>query len=387
MRRQYWLTWATSLLFFVAFYTLLVPLPLYLAATHLPDWQIGVIMGAFGLASLIGRPLAGLGADRFGCRPVMLCGVVALLIGVAGVNVTTNPLWLFILRLLQAIGYVAFTTASNALVAALAAPEERKSMLTRFGAAANVAMTLTPASINALLPRLTIHGALWVSGFFAVVSGALALLISDSKQAAEHPARPVISLSVSRRVVIPMILAALCGCAFGVFLQFLPLLTERRGGLASGPIFAAYGAGIVITRFFSARWMDRGDQRLILRIGYLLLASGLWLFASGDNWLIFVAAALCVASGSGLQTGLLMNLHVEALPPAARASAIAFYYLGFDLGIGGGAWLLAPILQHFGVGALYGSAGLVAFLGTIAVQFVQRRTAHQEPASLPAPIR
>jgi MFS family permease len=387
VRRQYWLTWATSLLFFVAFYTLLVPLPLYLAAIPLPDWQIGVIMGAFGVASLVGRPLAGLGADRFGCRPVMLCGVIALLIGVAGVNVTTNPVLLFVLRLLQATGYVAFTTASNALVAALAAPEARKSMLTRFGAAANVAMTLTPASINALLPRLTLNGALWVSGFFAVVSGALALRITGGKREAASPARPAVPRRISRRVVIPMLLAALSGCAFGVFLQFLPLLTERRGGLASGPIFAAYGAGIATTRFLTARWMDRGDQRLILRIGYLLLALGLWLFASGDRWPVFVAAALCVASGSGLQTGLLMNLHVEALPPEARASAIAFYYLGFDLGIGGGAWLLAPVLQYFGIGALYGSAALIALLGAIIVQLVQRSGVNEEPASLPAPIR
>lgn len=370
-RREYWLTWSTSLLFFVAFYTLLVPLPLYLVDIGLPDWQIGLILGAFGVASLIGRPLAGMAADRFGSRTVMLAGAAALLVGVAGVNATTDPAVLFVLRLFQAAGYVAFTTASNALVVALAPHAERKSLLTRFGAAANVAMTLTPATINALLPLLTLTGALWVAGLFALVSGGMALLIGKPAPALASSIAPV-QLRIPRSALLPMLLAAVCGVGFGAFFQFLPLLTERQGGIASGPLFALYGASIALTRFVAARWMDRGDERLILRLGYALLALGLLLFAGSQLWLLLALAAFCVASGSGLLTGLLMNLHVEALPPAARGSAVALYYLGFDLGIGGGAWLLAPVLQQWGIGALFACAALIASTGIILVQFVPR---------------
>jgi MFS family permease len=379
-RTNYWLTWNTSLLFFIAFYTLLVPLPLYLVAIGLPDWQIGVIMGAFGVASLVGRPLAGLGADRFGPRTVMLCGVIALLLGVAGVQMTTNPVLLFVLRLLQATGYVAFTTASNALVVALAAPTERKSLLTRFGAAANVAMTLTPATVDALLPWLTLTGALGMSALFALICGGLALRVQPPPREGAGGFVPL-QWGLLRRVLLPMTLAAICGLAFGSFLQFLPLLTERRGGFSSGIIFGCYGAAIALTRFLIARWMDQGDQRLILRIGFLLLALGLTLLAVGQSWIIFVLGAIGVAAGSGMQTGLLMNLHVEALPTTARGSAVAFYYLGFDLGIGGGAWLLAPVLQAAGIGGLYACAAGVAVLGALVVQAVRQQTPTGEPTA------
>jgi predicted MFS family arabinose efflux permease len=386
-RQNYWLTWSTSLLFFVAFYTLLVPLPLYLVEIGLPDWQIGVIMGAFGVASLIGRPLAGLAADRIGYRTVMLAGMTALLVGVSGLSLTANPTILFVLRLLQALGYVAFTTASNALVVALAAPGERKSLLTRFGAAANVAMTLTPATINVLLPLLKLQGALWVSSLFALISSGLALRVRMPPPAKSEQLAPGRRLTIPRSVLLPIVLAMICGVGFGAFLQFLPLLTERRGGLASGPLFAVYGAGIALTRMIIARWMDEGDQRLILRFSFLLVTLGLFLFAVGHAWSILALAALCVAAGAGMQTGLLMNLHVEALPPAARGSAIAFYYLGFDLGIGGGAWLLAPALQRWGIGGLYLCAAAISLLGALMVQFVRQKSPVGEPVSVTTPAR
>jgi MFS family permease len=367
--RNYWQTWTASLLFFVAFYTLLVPLPLYLVEIGLPDWQIGLILGAFGVASLIGRPLAGLAADRLGYRPVMVGGALTLIIGVAGVTLTTQPALLFGLRLLQAGGYVAFTTASNALVVALAAPDERKSLLTRFGAAANVAMTITPATINFLLPWLTLNGALWVAGGFALICGGLALRV-QSPRSNLPTSTPLLAQVRTRRIVLPLLLAMLVGCGFGTFLQFLPLLAERRGGVSSGLLFALYGAGIALTRFLVARWMDRGDQRLILRLGYGLLTLGLLCFATGQSWLLFAPAALLVASGSGLLTGPLMNLSVEALPAAARGSAVAIYYLGLDLGIGGGAWLLAPVLERYNVGGLFAAAALIAATGVILVQWI-----------------
>jgi predicted MFS family arabinose efflux permease len=84
VRRDYWMAWSATLLFFSAFYALLVPLPRYLILARLTDAQIGLVLGAFGVASLIGRPLAGIAADRWGQRRVMRWGSVALLVGAVG---------------------------------------------------------------------------------------------------------------------------------------------------------------------------------------------------------------------------------------------------------------------------------------------------------------
>ena len=149
--REARLTFFVTLLFFIAFYTLIVPLPRYLAAVGLHDWQVGLVLGAFGIASLIGRPLAGLATDRLGRRGVIFVGAALFVVGVLSVQLTNN-LWLLLCaRILQALGYVAVTTSATARITDVTPAAQRASTIAAFGIAANIAMTLTPASVDALI--------------------------------------------------------------------------------------------------------------------------------------------------------------------------------------------------------------------------------------------
>ncbi len=179
----HWAVWSASLLFFGAFYTLLVPIPLYLEAIGLPDWQIGFVLGAFGVASLFGRPLAGAVNDSLGSRAVILFGTVALAAGAALMSFASSPALLFGLRILQAGGYVTFTTAATALVADLSPPARRGAALALFGVAANLAITLTPATVSAGMEQLTLlyrcptdPCPMWCGGMSARVDGSAGIL-------------------------------------------------------------------------------------------------------------------------------------------------------------------------------------------------------------------
>jgi len=182
MTAEYWRTWTSAFLFFGGFYALLVPLALYLAACDFADWQVGIILGAFGIAALIGRPLAGVCADVWGRGPLLRLGALSLLIGAGGVPFTKAAAPLFVLRIMQAVGYVAFTTAISARVADLAEPHKKGSALALFGVSINLAITVTPMAVNALLPTIKVNGA------FAVAAGlaAAAALLSLSRTTGPH---------------------------------------------------------------------------------------------------------------------------------------------------------------------------------------------------------
>jgi predicted MFS family arabinose efflux permease len=369
--RAYWLAWLATLAFFVGFYALLVPLPRYLAAIGLPDWQIGLVLGAFGVASLIGRPVSGVASDRFGPRRVMLAGAASLAVGGLSVGLSTNVGVLFGLRMLQAGGYVAFTTAGTALVVSLVESEERARRLAVFGAAANVAISLTPAAVSALLQVAPLSAGFIAAGVCATLGGGLALALPDLSGAARAPAG-VQRWAIPRRLWLPMLATGLLGAGFAAFFQFAPILAERRG-VSAGLLYAVYGAAIIATRLVGGRLLDRLDvSQVVGAAAAVMLFSQALLAVGGAEALLLIGAAGVAISG-GLFHPALIARHAALLPDAPGRASAAFY-VAFDLGIGLGSWLLGLALQLGGVAGLYWTAaGLAGVVLAVAPTLRARR--------------
>lgn len=376
--RGYWTAWAATLLFFGAFYTLLVPLPRYLVEVGLADWELGLVLGAFGVASLVGRPLAGLAADRWGPRPVLLVGALALIVGAVAVPLARHVVPLFVLRLCQAAGYVAFTTAGTALVIRLTPPEVRGQRLALFGAAANVAITLVPAAMSVLLADAPLSAAFFVAGGLALVAGGLALRLDAPTVASGAERQGVVSLWP---LLAPMAVAALFGAGFAAFFQFVPLLAERRAGLTAGAFYTIYGLGIIAARVLTGPLLDRWSIGRTLCVAIGLMVAGLVGLALGGPSVSLGLAAALIAVGSGLSHPALLAHHAAMLP-AAPGRASAAFYLGFDLGIGLGSVLFGVALQLAGLRGLYGVAALLvlAALPLVPLLARQRRASAEVPA-------
>lgn len=369
--RAYWLVWAATLVFFGGFYALLVPLPLYLTRAGLADWQIGLVLGAFGVASLLGRSPAGIAVDRWGPRTVLLAGAGALLAGAVGVGLTTDMVMLGGLRLLQAVGYVAFTTAGTGLVIALTPAAEHGRRLAIFGAAANVAITLTPAAVGALLAVAPLESGFWAAGSLALLAGGLAGRIAAPRHTAAGWPGWRAAWRFPRRLGPAMLAAGLHGAGFAAFFQFAPLLAERRGAPA-GLLYTVYGAGIILARLLGGRWLDRVGIGPALLAASLLLLAGLGLAAVAILPLGLALAAVLVAAGSGLSHPALLAHHARLLP-GAPGRASAGFYLGFDLGIGLGSWLVGAALQLAGLTGLYGAAALLVALSLPLIPALARQ--------------
>lgn len=388
----YWTVWTSALLFYSAFYTLLVPMPLYLEAVGLPDWQIGFVMGSLGVASLFGRPLAGWINDSLGSRLVILFGTLSLGIGAALVSFTSNPALLFGLRLLQAGGYVLFTTAATALVADLSLPARRGAALALFGAAANVAITIIPGTVGAQLDQLTLGGAFWLSGGLALLASGLvwgAIPRSQNNTSLYHMGgwqaiqRTVLrspqafattySRYVSRFLALhapmqgPMLTSWLYGVSFGPsFFTFLPLLMERRGFEQVQLAYAIYGITIISTRILTRRLNDRPNRTWVLVLSMLVNTVGLAGFAFAQTLPMLLGSTALIAAGSGVVHPSLIAMCVDRMEDDQRGRATAGFYLAFDLGIGIGHWILGPVLDSFGLAEMFMTAALISISGAIS---------------------
>jgi predicted MFS family arabinose efflux permease len=354
-RTAYWLAFLATLSFFAGFYALLVPLPRYLTSVGLPDWQVGLVLGAFGIASLVGRPIAGVATDRFGSRPVLLAGAASLAIGSLAVPATAALAVLMLLRLFQAAGYVAFTTASTALVVNLVAPEARARKLAVFGAAANLAISLTPAAIAALLTLAPLEAGFLASASFALLGGGLALCLpSRATDVAKRAGR----WTLPRTVWLPMLATALLGAGFAAFFQFAPILADRRD-VSSGLLYTIYGVAIIATRLIGGRLLDRFSVSSVVALAAVLMLIGHALVAATTAPQVVLIAPVLVAASGGLFHPTLIAHHAALLPDTPGRASAAFY-VAFDLGIGLGSWLFGVMLQVAGLPGLYGSAALLA---------------------------
>lgn len=380
--RSYWTAWVATLTFFAGFYTLLAPLPRYLEQIGLPDWQIGIILGAFGVASLLWRTVAGVGVDRWGSRPIMVLGSVSLIVGAVAVPLTVNPWLLGGLRLLQAAGYVAFTTAGTALIIRLTPEEERGRRLAIFGAAANVAITLAPAATTALLTIVPLEVSFWVTGLLALLGGCLAALIPPPPRDGQQVRDWRQGFSFPRLLWLPMLTAGLFGAGFAAFFLFAPLLGERRDA-PPGLLYTVYGIGIISTRIVGSRWLDRAGTGPTLLLSAILLASGLGLASIAWTTLWLGLAAFVIAVGSGIFHPVLIAHHARLLP-GAPGQATAGFYLGFDLGIGLGSWLLGGILDVAGLTWLFATAALLILLTVPLLPALTRAARPADPAPAPA---
>jgi predicted MFS family arabinose efflux permease len=365
------LTFAVTLIFFLGFYALLQPQPLYLTEQGLADFEVGLVLGAFGIASLLGRPFAGLAADRFGRRAVIWAGTAFFVTGVLGVLTTASVPLLMLCRVGQALGYAAVTTAATARITDLAPPAERGSAIARFGIAANLAMTITPAAVGLMLGWLTVPGAFVLAAGLGLLSGLLAFFFhGDATHAVAGAGGPLWVLP--RAVLTPWLVSLVLGVGFGVWLQYLPLLTQRRGVEPAGLLYAVYGVSIIVTRLVTGRLVDRDNSRGLQTAAFGFFVTGLLLYAfTGTLW-TYIPATILVAAGGGILHPLLMARHVTLMPEKMRGRAVSTFYLAFDLGNGIGVWVLGFVLQRYGLAALYAVAAAVAALGLLQSLWPQR---------------
>lgn len=368
LNRAFWATFVAAVSFFAAFYTLLVPLPRYMTTSGLPDWQVGLVMGAFGVASLFGRPLMGLLCDRYGVRPVIFAGALALAIGSISVVATTSVFVLFGCRVVQALGYVAFTTASTALVSDLVPASARGVALARFGAAANVAISVIPALVTNNLDTLTLVGAFVLCAVLALVSAAVILVVVPRQALAPTPIVWTALFNFPRVLWPAMLTTLLLGVGFGAYLSYVPILAERRAIPSLGWVYTVYGIAIIVTRMLTGTLLDRPDRRDVLWPSVIMMAAGMICFANArDVWWLCLAAILTASSG-GIWHPALIAIHVDSI--AQRGRATAAFYLAFDLGIGAGTWLLAIVLQYTGIGALFVGAAVFVLLAGVCQRWI-----------------
>jgi predicted MFS family arabinose efflux permease len=316
--------------------------------------RAALLSTAFALPYALGQPVLGPVADAVGkTRVITACVIVLLAASLAGA--IAPSFWtLLITRVAAGIAAGGIFPTALAITGDLVPVQQRQVALGRL-----LACALSGAVLGA-----TLGGAIsdlfgWRFVLF-VLAGCSALALAGAIfgfPKSTPAARFEFSSAIEGyRRIFANPLARFCyggvlvegACVFGL-LPFVAVILHASGeerATIAGLVVAGFPVGGVILSITMPMLLSLFGQPGLMRLGGLLVASALIVFAWAGWWPVGFAAFVALGLGFYMiHTGI--QLFATELAPASRASAVALHAMFFFLGQGSG-----PVFYGLGIGKL-----------------------------------
>jgi MFS family permease len=363
MARPMILTLFVSFFTMVGFYLLLSVVPLYAEAAGGGNSGAGLATAVFMLSTVLAQVWMPRILARFGYREVLAAGL--LLLGLpAFLYVPVGEVTAILaVTLARGAGFGVAIVALAALVTELAPPERRGEALGLYGVVLTLPTIFCAALGLWLVERLGYEPVFLIGASAPLLAFAAALGIS-SPQAREE-GRGVGLLSGLRRgpLLRIFLLFASCTAASGVVVTFLPL--SAPGPFSAATALLLLGIASTFFRWWSGRFGDRRDPRLLLAPG--LVCAALGMAALSLEGFALLGGALLFGAGFGALQNTSLLLIMQRVPKPEYGLGSTLWNLAFDAGTGAGAFVFGFVVAVAGFSwAFLLCAGLlVAALGLI----------------------
>jgi MFS family permease len=325
------------------------------------DVAVGVVIGAFAVAAIVTRPIAGRAADARGRRVVVFAGMLAMVLAGALYYVPAGIPALLASRLALGIGEGLVFTAGLAWVVDLAPEARRGQVMGLFGLSIWLGLSIGPAIGEGLRTALG-YDAVWAFALLAPAVGALVTLqITDRRGRTNPPARSSLLPPAAIRPGSALAMAAVGNAAITAFIV---LYLDSRGGHGA-LVFVLFAVAVVGSRLLGSRLPDLVGGRRAALAAAGAEATGLAVIALADHWTLAAAGAMLVGTGWSLLFPSLALMVVSDAGERRRAEALGTYTAFFDLGFGLGAPLLGVISSLAGYPAAFWAAAGFALAGGV----------------------
>ncbi len=357
-------------------------LPLFAASLGAGPDQVGLINGAFMLATATLSIPAGLLADRVGRRFPVVAGLALLAVTSFLVALCGSAWQMAAVYLLFGAGVAAFAPAMLSLVADTIPPSRLGQAYGWYTTAIYLAMTLGPAAGGFLGKSLGLRQVFIVAGGLLALVSLCALAALPSARSRHGSSGHAVLYATCRllrnRRLVACLLATVGSCVgFGAFLSFLPLYAagKRFDPAEVGIVFAVQALANVVSRIPVGFLADRVDRRLLVAAGLLFFAAGLSSFGLCDRLPTLMLCALVMGVGMALAFTAIGALVAESVAPVERGLAMGMYNSSIYIGMMAGSATLGTIIRLFGFRVAFAAGGIVALFSLVLFAALTRHAA------------
>ncbi|MED7925657.1 MFS transporter [Nonomuraea sp. LP-02] len=379
--RAFWALWGGTLVNRLG--TMVMPFTgVYLTqARGLSVTAAGLVMGVFGVGSLLSQPLAGMLTDRIGRRATLSGGMLAS--GAAMLALGYSVSLPAVLASMLVLGVVMdlYRPASNALVADLVGPAERPRAygLLFWGINLGYSVGMTAGGWLAGLGFLWLF---WIDAVSCVVFAVLVWrAVPETRPEGARQAAGGFGTVLRDRVMVAFTLVVLGNAlVYAQTMTMLPVAMTEAAGLSTaqyGTAMALNGVLIVVVQPLVSGWLGRRDPARTFALGLAVMGAGFALTAFVTSTLGLTATIAVWTAGEIVTAGIAGTIVAALAPPELRGRYAGLFGLAWSA-----AAVLAPLLGgpllELGPRALWftiGAVGLASAAGMLALgPAIRRRT-------------
>lgn len=374
--------------FMFAGYTALITIvPSYVLHQGGQEWQLGIIIGSFGLVGMFIRPFAGRWVNRIGVKRVAIVGTAILATGSLLYIGSPGPWWLVPIRMGQGVGIAMAPVATSTIVANLAPSHRRAEAMSYMGASINVAFMYAPVVASLILGFAGFKYAFLFSAAAALMAALLASRISSSK--VEPPVEKAIEAVtekvplISRSALFPAIVFMTYTFTTAPVNTFLPILATKRGLGNPGLYFTVWSATSIVGMMVSGPVADRFGRATVIVPGLIFTAGAMFVLNAANIPLMLWAAGFFAGIGFGLIQPGIQSLTIDRASLRERSSAVATLQQAWDIAGSGGAFVIGPLGGLIGVANAFGVTGVGALVGAAGFIVGNKKLPTASPGSSP----
>lgn len=349
----------------ITYYALISALPVYLVnELHAGKSQVGVVLAAYTIASVMIRPFSGFALDKFGRRTVFLLALVLYTGLFAGYLIAISITALILLRFAQGLSWGVTTISGSTIAVDIIPSVQRGEGIGYFALSTTMGMSVGPI-VGAFIIHHGGYSELFLSALFiSLASLIMAYLIRLPKKLTT---KRDIEFSVEnlfhKKSVLPSINLMIIMTTYGGLLSFIALFGREIGIENTSLFFLIFAAGIATSRLTSGKTFDRKGPLGILTLCLILMILGFPLLALVRNALGFYFSALIIGFGIGVVFPTFQTIVNNLANNGNRGAANSTLYTALDLGMGLGMMGSGLIAQYISISALFLISTVVCIVG------------------------
>ncbi len=347
--------------------------------------DIGIIMGATVLSSVLCRPWISEMVDKLGRKRCysagcVINGVLALCYLLFHGELSQFYVPLFAVRLLHGVGLAVCFTAGFTFVADIVPEQRLNEGIGMYGVTALVGMGIGPVIAEVVIQKLGFDFFYLVAATMSFLGFFLQLPLRESFE--HHMRGSEISFFAvlgKKKMLLITVLALLFGVGLAAFSNFVSPFAQEKGIAFISLYYVAYSSAAVCTRFFGGRLADRVGEERVIPYAFIITGTGfLILMGLGGNSILALSGLL-----SGCGHGLLFpSLNAFALrdePKGIRGKINGIYTGGIDAGVFSGSIILGYIGEWGGFRTLFFLVGVSLFAGFLIYRLKPEKAFPKHP--------